>query len=121
MQLVGRTCVRCRARITREGDGRFCSKCGSAVHSACAKPGAGGCRACGAEVARTAPRPAEPGAPEKDRGYNTILLGVILMMAGILSGTCLDVISGTGKLALIVGLLTAGAGLVFVGSLRNRR
>lgn len=121
MQLVGQSCVRCRARITREGDARFCPKCGSAVHTACAKPGAGGCRACGAEVARTAPHPTEPGAQEKDRGYNFILLGVLLMMAGVLSGTCLSVLSGTSKLVLIVGLMTAGAALVFVGVLRNRR
>lgn len=57
----------------------------------------------------------------KDPGYNAILLGVVLMMAGVASGTCLGVAGGPGQLALVVGLMTAGAALVFVGALRNRR
>lgn len=50
-QLLGQTCVRCRAQIATECDARFCDACGCPVHGGCvasdARAGEDGCGSCG--------------------------------------------------------------------------
>jgi rhomboid protease GluP len=50
-QLVGQTCVCCRARIVAEFEARFCGACGCPVHNGCvsadARAGSDGCGICG--------------------------------------------------------------------------
>jgi hypothetical protein len=52
-QLVGQTCVRCRALIEAEYDARFCNACGCPVHDRCvsadALAGGDGCGICGGQ------------------------------------------------------------------------
>jgi hypothetical protein len=130
MQLVNQTCIHCRGRIAREAEGRFCPKCGSAVHLACSERAlsastSGCCRACGVPTAakeqHKGPQQGRPNAAGAARGYHTTLLGVAMMVCGILGSI---VFSGAGVNGLLVtagGAILGGVVLVAVGFLQSTR
>jgi hypothetical protein len=130
MQLVGQTCIHCRARITRESDGRFCPKCNRAVHLACSQraltaSSSGSCRACGAPAEEKDPRAhakgEQPGAVGVAKGYWTVLAGVALMIGGILGSMCFAGWAGNGQLVVAGAAISGGVVLVVVGFLQERR
>jgi hypothetical protein len=127
MQLVGQTCIHCRERVTREPDGRFCPKCGSAVHLACSKRAliaapSGSCRACGAPATKQLAGAREQQNETKgERGYRTILLGVALMIGGILGSMLFSSLEGYAPIAIAGGAVFSGVVLVVVGFLQSTR
>ena len=58
MQVVGRSCAVCGARIVAARDGRACATCGAALHDGCAA----GHTCPGPQKAAAAPARAQPGA-----------------------------------------------------------
>jgi hypothetical protein len=130
MQLVNQICIHCRERITREAEGRFCPRCGSAVHLACSERAlsaspSGCCRACGApaEVRQERKQAREEQRRESAaaQGYQTVLLGVTLMIGGILGSMCCTGLTGGTQLVIAGGAIFCGALLVVAGFLQSAR
>ena len=130
MQLVNQICIHCRERITRETEARFCPKCDSAVHHACSEralsaAASGCCRACGAPAEvrqeRRLAREEQRRESAAAGGYQTVLLGVTLMIGGILGSMCCTGLTGGKQLMVAAGAISCGVLLVVVGFMQSTR
>jgi hypothetical protein len=137
VQVVGKLCIHCQERISRELDGQLCSRCGSPVHFECVRrvfqsPSERCCRECAAprEVVKAAAKAEEQReeATEARDNLTMMVAGMALLVFGLtvsLLCTGLSFASGREKPVVWIWAIGGGGILVLVGLLllltRSRR
>lgn len=133
MQLVGQSCVHCQQRIPTDIDGRFCPRCGSAVHLECearvvAALTQGSCRKCGAPASVLKAMAKAQEEKEEDatgrQGLQTVALGFAVLVGGLMFSMCctgLAMGAGTGRFVVATGAIFGGVAIIIGGMLQSAR